>query len=132
MYNALESLAFLPYSYIMDKWRFDAFSGRVDKDNLNRHWWKLRLKYQGISPPVNRSERNFDPGSKMHISANVPYMRYFSAFLLKFMFHDALCKIAGESLNLILFVDYVAITFRITRPSYATLPMQHLWKPSSG
>ena len=34
-----------------------------------------RQEYQGIEPPVNRSEDNFDPGSKYHIIASVPYIR---------------------------------------------------------
>ncbi|CAG9827806.1 unnamed protein product [Diabrotica balteata] len=32
-------------------------------------------KYQGIKPPVLRSEIDFDPGSKYHIPANIPYLR---------------------------------------------------------
>ena len=35
-----------------------------------------RLKYQGITPPVARTENDFDPGAKFHIPANVPYIRY--------------------------------------------------------
>lgn len=34
-----------------------------------------RLKYQGIVPPVPRSEIDFDPGAKYHIAADVEYMR---------------------------------------------------------
>jgi peptidyl-dipeptidase A len=35
-----------------------------------------RCKYQGISPPVARSEEDFDPGAKFHIPNNTPYIRY--------------------------------------------------------
>lgn len=34
-----------------------------------------RLKYQGLCPPVVRTEEDFDPGAKFHIPANVPYVR---------------------------------------------------------
>jgi len=34
-----------------------------------------RMKYQGLCPPVPRSEEDFDPGAKFHIPANVPYIR---------------------------------------------------------
>ena len=37
----------------------------------------LRMKYQGLCPPVPRTEQDFDPGAKFHIPANVPYVRYF-------------------------------------------------------
>lgn len=32
-------------------------------------------QYQGIKPPVLRSEIDFDPGAKYHIPANIPYLR---------------------------------------------------------
>ena len=33
------------------------------------------MKYQGLAPPVPRTEDDFDPGAKFHIPANVPYVR---------------------------------------------------------
>ncbi len=72
---ALDKLAFLPFAYIMDKWRWDLFSGNIRED-MNRHWWRLRIEYQGLSPPVKRSEIDFDPGAKYHIPASVEYIRY--------------------------------------------------------
>ena len=53
------------------------------------------MKYQGIAPPVSRSEADFDPGAKYHVASNVPYARYFLADILQFQFHRALCKEAG-------------------------------------
>lgn len=34
-----------------------------------------RLKYQGLCPPVARSQDDFDPGAKFHIPSSVPYIR---------------------------------------------------------
>ena len=59
----------------MDLWRWQLFRGEIDKTNLNSQWWALRQELQGIKPPVERSEDDFDPGSKYHIPANVPYIR---------------------------------------------------------
>jgi peptidyl-dipeptidase A len=72
---ALEKIVFIPFSYLMDVWRWDVFSGKTTPENLNKHWWELRIKYQGISPPVKRSEKDFDPGAKYHIPASVEYIR---------------------------------------------------------
>ena len=47
----------------------------------------MREKYQGIVPPVPRSEADFDPGAKYHVAANVPYTRYFLARILQFQFY---------------------------------------------
>ena len=92
---ALEKIAFLPWGLLLDKWRWDVFSGKVKPDQYNEHYWKLRLEYQGVTPPVERAATDFDPGAKYHVPANVPYMRYFLAAVLQFQFHRSLCKKAG-------------------------------------
>jgi len=94
---ALEGVAFLPFGLLVDKWRWDVFSGKVKPDQYNKHWWDLKLKYQGVAPPIPRTEAEFDPGAKYHIPGNTPYMRYFLARILQFQFHRALCKKAGHT-----------------------------------
>ena len=44
---ALERLAFLPYGYLVDKYRWDLFSGVADEKTMNCHWVKLRMDIQG-------------------------------------------------------------------------------------
>ncbi len=95
MHKALEKIAFLPFGLVVDKWRWDVFSGKVAPAQYNQRWWDLRKQYQGLVPPVARGPEDFDPGAKYHVPANVPYMRYFLAAVLQFQFHRALCKKAG-------------------------------------
>jgi peptidyl-dipeptidase A len=99
--KALEKVAFLPFGLMIDKWRWLVFSGQIPPDKYNESWWKLRREYQGIAPPMERSETDFDAGAKYHVPANFPYARYFLADILQFQFHRALSKIAGctEPLN---------------------------------
>jgi peptidyl-dipeptidase A len=93
--QALDRVAFLPFGFTIDQWRWKVFSGEIKPADYNPAWWDLRLKYQGIAPPVARSEQDFDPGAKYHIAANVPYVRYFLAYILEFQFYRALCHEAG-------------------------------------
>ncbi|HTZ48132.1 MAG TPA: M2 family metallopeptidase [Verrucomicrobiae bacterium] len=93
--QALEKVAFLPFGLLIDKWRWEVFSGQIKPDEYNKAWWDLRLKYQGVAPPVPRSEADFDPGAKYHVPGNVPYARYFLARIYQFQFQRGLCKIAG-------------------------------------
>jgi len=93
--KALEKVAFLPFGLMIDKWRWQVFSGQIPPEKYNESWWKLCLQYQGVAPPVSRSEADFDPGAKYHVAANTPYARYFLAYILQFQFHRALAKIAG-------------------------------------
>ena len=94
--RALEKVAFLPFGLLIDQWRWKVFSGEVKPGSYNAAWWDLRLRYQGVAPPVARSEADFDPGAKYHVPANVPYTRYFLAHILQFQFHKALCEAAGQ------------------------------------
>jgi len=96
MMMALDKLAFLPFGKLIDEWRWGVFSGEITPDNYNAAWWELRTKYQGIAPPVERSEADFDPGAKYHIPANVSYTRYFLAHIMQFQFQRALCEVAGH------------------------------------
>jgi peptidyl-dipeptidase A len=95
--KALEKVAFLPFGLVIDQWRWKVFSGEIPPEKYNETWWQLRLKYQGVAPPVPRSEEDFDPGAKYHVAANVPYMRYFLADILQFQFHRALSQAAACS-----------------------------------
>ncbi|HUJ13858.1 MAG TPA: M2 family metallopeptidase [Thermoanaerobaculia bacterium] len=93
--EALDKIAFLPFGIMIDQWRWRVFAGEITPDDYNESWWTLRLQYQGIAPPIARTDDDFDPGAKYHIPANVPYMRYFLARILQFQFHRALCEAAG-------------------------------------
>src|ERR1700681_521449 len=95
--QALEKVAFLPFGLLVDKWRWEVFSGQVKPEEYNKAWGELRRKYQGIVPPVQRTEADFDAGAKFHVPGNVPYMRYFLARILQFQFQRALCREAGYS-----------------------------------
>jgi peptidyl-dipeptidase A len=95
MHKALEKIAFLPFGLLIDQWRWGVFSGQIAPADYNKAWWNLRLKYQGVAPPMARSEKDFDPAAKYHVPGNVPYARYFLADVLQFQFHRGLCKSIG-------------------------------------
>jgi len=93
---ALEKVAFLPFGYLIDSYRWKIFDGTIPRDNLTYHWIKMRSDYQGIVPPVIRTENDFDPAAKYHVPGNTPYIRYFVSFILQFQIHKALCIEAGQ------------------------------------
>jgi peptidyl-dipeptidase A len=95
MKMAADKIAFLPFGKLVDQWRWQVFSGRIQPQDYNKAWWALREKYQGVSAPLPRSEADFDPGAKYHVPGNTPYTRYFLSFILQFQFHRALCEAAG-------------------------------------
>jgi peptidyl-dipeptidase A len=96
MKRALDGIAFLPFGKLIDEWRWGVFSGEIAPEDYNKAWWELREQYQGIAPPVERTEADFDPGAKYHIPGNVSYTRYFLARILQFQFLRALCDTSGH------------------------------------
>lgn len=92
---ALDKIAFLPFGLLVDRWRWEVFSGEVGPEKYNDAWWALRLKYQGLKPPGDRPADAFDPGAKYHVPGNTPYTRYFLAHIYQFQFHRAACAQAG-------------------------------------
>ncbi|XP_055848350.1 angiotensin-converting enzyme-related protein-like [Episyrphus balteatus] len=94
--NAVKKVAFLPFGYTMDKYRYAVFRGDLNETNWNCGFWRMRSQHGGIEPAVDRSENDFDPPAKYHVSADVEYLRYFAAHIFQFQFHKAMCKKAGQ------------------------------------
>jgi peptidyl-dipeptidase A len=97
MRQALDKVAFLPFGLLIDKWRWQVFSGAVQPADYNRAWWRLREQIQGVKRPVEAPADAFDPGAKFHVPGGTPYMRYFLAHILQFQFHRAACAQAGDT-----------------------------------
>ncbi len=93
--QAMDKVAFLPFGLLLDRYRWGLFDGSIPESAINTGWNDLRLEYQGVVPPVERSADGFDAGAKYHIPGNVSYTRYFLAALLQFQFYKAACDTAG-------------------------------------
>ncbi|MFT4057731.1 MAG: M2 family metallopeptidase, partial [Novosphingobium sp.] len=93
--QAMDKVAFLPFGLMIDRYRWGIFDGSIQPADYNKAWTKMRLDYQGITPPSARADDGFDAGAKFHIPGNTPYTRYFLARILQFQFYQAACKQAG-------------------------------------
>ncbi|MCV2350422.1 M2 family metallopeptidase [Paucibacter sp. Y2R2-4] len=93
--QALAKVAFLPFAYKVDAWRWQVYAGQVKPQDYDQAWWSLSETYQGISRPVPLQADGFDAGAKYHVAADTSYARYFVAHLLQFQFQRALCREAG-------------------------------------
>ena len=93
--QAMDKVAFLPFGLMVDRYRWGIFDGTIAPADYNNAWTKMRLDYQGITPPTARPADAFDAGAKFHIPGNTPYTRYFLARILQFQFYKAACDQAG-------------------------------------
>ncbi|ROT83106.1 angiotensin converting enzyme [Penaeus vannamei] len=96
MKMALDKVAFLPFAYLMDLWRWRVLDGTYPHRDWNCAWWDLRYEIQGMKPPSTRTENDFDPAAKFHVAVNSPYIRYFLSTIIQFQFHKALCMKSQE------------------------------------
>ena len=91
---ALDKVPILAFAMVVEKWRWDVFSGKITPQQYNDAWWQLVARYQHLKPPAARPPDAFDPGSKYHVAFNVPYLRYFLADIYEFQFYRAACRLA--------------------------------------
>ncbi|XP_046683552.1 angiotensin-converting enzyme-like [Homalodisca vitripennis] len=55
-----------------------------------------RLKEQGVAPPVDRDDTDFDPGAKYHVNADLQYIMYVVSGIVEFQLHKSVCIAAGQ------------------------------------
>lgn len=63
---------------------------------MNARWWDLRLRFQGLIPPLSRASSHFDAGAKYHVISDQDYIKYFVASILQFQIYAELCSAANH------------------------------------
>ncbi|MBP2681723.1 MAG: peptidase, partial [Candidatus Krumholzibacteriota bacterium] len=67
--EALNYIVFIPWSAgVMTEYEYELYAKELPADRLNKEWWDLVRRYQGIVPPAARDEAFCDPASKTHIT----------------------------------------------------------------
>jgi len=92
--EALNYIVFIPWSAgVMTEYEYDLYAGELPANRLNKEWWDLVRKYQGIVPPSPRGEEYCDPASKTHITDDAAqYYDYAISYVLLFQFHDHIAR----------------------------------------
>jgi peptidyl-dipeptidase A len=92
--EALNYFAYMPFATgTMSRFEYDLYENNLPKDQYNRRWWELALKYQGIVPPGTRGEEYCDACTKTHINDDAAqYYDYAIANVLLFQLHDHIAR----------------------------------------
>jgi peptidyl-dipeptidase A len=93
--EALESsVVFIPFAAgVMTHFEYDLYEKRLSPAQLNRRWWELAARYQGIEPPAPRGEELCDACTKPHIIDDPgQYYDYAIATLIKYQLHDYIAR----------------------------------------
>ena len=49
MKQALDKIAFIPFGYLIDQWRWDVFAGNTPRSEYNSAWWDVRFVHVTFS-----------------------------------------------------------------------------------
>lgn len=92
--EALNYITFIPFSAgVMTQFEHDLYADKLPSDQLNKRWWELAEKYQGMVPPNVRGEEYTDAASKTHINNDAAqYYDYAISYALLFQLHDHIAR----------------------------------------
>lgn len=92
--EALNHIVLIPWAAgVMTHFEHSLYAENLPPEKFNETWWELVKKYQGIVPPVNRTEDYCDACTKTHIIDDAAqYYDYAMAEILLFQFHDHIAK----------------------------------------
>ncbi|XP_060924594.1 angiotensin-converting enzyme 2 [Limanda limanda] len=95
--QALTIVATLPFTYMLEEWRWQVFAGNIPKDQWMQRWWEMKREMVGVMEPVPRNESYCDPPALFHVSGDYSFIRYFTRTIYQFQFQKALCDAAGHT-----------------------------------
>ncbi|XP_061081845.1 angiotensin-converting enzyme 2 [Conger conger] len=94
--QALTIVATLPFTYMLEDWRWQVFQGKIPKDQWMLKFWEMKRELVGVAEPLPRDETYCDPAALYHVSSDYSFIRYFTRTIYQFQFQEALCKAAGH------------------------------------
>ncbi|XP_055500738.1 angiotensin-converting enzyme 2 [Leucoraja erinacea] len=95
--QALTIVGTLPFTFMMEQWRWKLFKGEIPKDQWMKKFWEMKREIVGVVEPLPHDETYCDPAALFHIANDYSFIRYFTRTIYQFQFHKALCKIAEQT-----------------------------------
>ncbi|XP_063056336.1 angiotensin-converting enzyme 2-like [Engraulis encrasicolus] len=97
MKQALTIVATLPFTYMLEEWRWQVFQDNIPKEKWMEDWWDMKRELVGVIEPLPRDETYCDPPALFHVSGDYSFIRYFTRTIYQFQFQKALCDAAGHT-----------------------------------
>ncbi|XP_068956740.1 angiotensin-converting enzyme 2 isoform X1 [Petaurus breviceps papuanus] len=95
--QALTIVGTMPFTYMLEKWRWLVFKGEIPKEEWMKKWWEMKHDIVGVVEPVPHDETYCDPAMLFHVANDYSFIRYYTRTIYQFQFHEALCRIAQPS-----------------------------------
>ncbi|XP_053562054.1 angiotensin-converting enzyme 2 [Bombina bombina] len=94
--QALTIVGTLPFTYMLELWRWKVLSGEITKDQWMKTWWEMKEELVGVTSPVHHDETYCDPAALFHVANDYSFIRYYTRTIYQFQFQEALCKAANH------------------------------------
>lgn len=95
--QALTIVGTMPFTYMLELWRWQVLRGEIPRDQWMKTWWEMKRKFVGVVEPVPHDESYCDPAALFHVANDYSFIRYYTRTIYQFQFQDALCKAAGHT-----------------------------------
>ncbi|XP_074849577.1 angiotensin-converting enzyme 2 [Carettochelys insculpta] len=95
--QALTIVGTMPFTYMLEKWRWMVFRGDIPKDEWMKKWWEMKQAIVGVVEPVPHDETYCDPAALFHVANDYSFIRYYTRTIYQFQFQEALCKAANHT-----------------------------------
>ncbi|XP_044305433.1 angiotensin-converting enzyme 2 [Varanus komodoensis] len=94
--QALTIVGTMPFTYMLEKWRWMMFSGEIPKEQWMQKWWQMKRDIVGVVEPLPHDETYCDPAALFHVANDYSFIRYYTRTIFQFQFQEALCEAAGH------------------------------------
>ncbi|NXQ82818.1 ACE2 enzyme, partial [Nyctibius grandis] len=95
--QALTIVGTMPFTYMLEKWRWMVFRGEITKKEWMKRWWEMKREIVGVVEPIPHDETYCDPAALFHVANDYSFIRYYTRTIYQFQFQEALCKAANHT-----------------------------------
>ncbi|NXE27194.1 ACE2 enzyme, partial [Ardeotis kori] len=95
--QALTIIGTMPFTYMLEKWRWMVFRGEITKQEWTKLWWEMKREIVGVVEPILHDETYCDPAALFHVANDYSFIRYYTRTIYQFQFQEALCKAANHT-----------------------------------
>jgi hypothetical protein len=96
LFQSLQQVATMPFTIMMENWRYAVFNGTFTEDQWMEKFWEMKNEWVGVKAPAERTEKSADPAALYHIANDYSMMRYYSRIIFQFQFQKVLCDACGH------------------------------------
>ena len=57
MFQALQQVATMPFTIMLENWRYGVFNGSIPEDEWMKTWWEMKNDWVGVKSPAPRDEK---------------------------------------------------------------------------